>query len=243
MTLSYVTWLTQMWHDSLIRDIAHRYMRHDSLKFQHPRRPWHCPNETPRHLIPGHVWHDSLICDMTHRYMRHDSLIFQHPRRPRPCPNDESSTPLITGPMWHTSFVCDMTHSYVTWLTHMWHGSLIYDTIHSYATWLTDVKVSSTTSTPPQRLVYTPYNGSRVTWLTHMWLDSLICDMTHSYVTWLTHIWHDSTTCLHPRRGKGSVAPRNSDLVCIFIKAHWHGTAGRVFIRCVATHRTNSNRI
>jgi len=45
------------------------------------------------------------------------------------------------------------------------------------------------------------------------------------------------------RRGKGSVAPRNSERVWIFSWSLLNGTAERVFVRCVATHRTNSNWI
>jgi len=42
------------------------------------------------------------------------------------------------------------------------------------------------------------------------------------------------------RRGKGSVAPGDSARVLICTRARWHNIAGRVFVRCVATHCINS---
>ena len=45
------------------------------------------------------------------------------------------------------------------------------------------------------------------------------------------------------RRGKGRVAPGDSEWVWIGTGAFWHSIAGRVLVRCVATHRTNSRWI
>jgi len=112
--LSSVTWLIRTWHDSLIFDLTHSYVRRlDCTWHACLRRQW--PFVT--RLI--HMWHDSFTCDMTHSHV----------------------TRLIH--MWHDSFICDLTHSYVTRLIHMWHDSFMCDMTHSYATWLIHVSHDS----------------------------------------------------------------------------------------------------
>jgi len=44
-------------------------------------------------------------------------------------------------------------------------------------------------------------------------------------------------------RGKGSVAAGDSERFEFCTHALWHSIAGRVFVRCLATHRTNSKWI
>jgi len=102
MTYSYLTWLMNMWHDSLKRDIYKTQTRM-TITLRAISVEWRLVA-----VCVGSAWVMSCIYDLTHTYVTWLIHMWHG---------------LLTYDMTHALMLCDMTHSYVIWLMDIWHDS------------------------------------------------------------------------------------------------------------------------
>ena len=137
----------------------------------------------------------------------------------------------------HTAML-HLSRMYVTWMRHVtnalvsckctshlarvWHERVMRDMNDSCVTW------RSTLMARRPSIEWFDSHSKRAT-VSHLIISSSepfrICG------TWM------SLYVMSCRRGKGSVAPGDSERVWICTGARWHSIAGMVFVRFVATHR------